>query len=804
MKAAAILTGVLFAASAAAFGQAGGDGGATSASAPSTEPTPASIPASPARWAIPASAPASAPAASDLLAAASLRASALDMVYSPSGTPARAARLVAFARFACKLQPDDPRTNWLLSNIYETQGHFGQAADAVSRYLGSYPQDYGAALRWLGLRLGALERAEDRLALLEAVGAQADVPAAVRAEAAAQAGQILLARGDKAKAREAYALALELDPYHPAALNAEITFRENPTAADRAASMFKLIRSNPAAVRVQWDLGTLLEPLGLHDQALAMFDCAWRITTTRTGAETVSTAFLVQYLDAMLDAGRAEQAIKVFRPMVDRYPDNADLRTLLIEAFRSVGDAKGAEEQVKALEAAYRGKEVASPASAAPATELAWFHLITLSHVDRALVYAEQAARQNPDDPIAQRVLGAAELASGQAKEGENRLVPLMDKDIYAAVFLAEHYYAVGDEAAGRKALLAGAAITRSGPGFRRLDVLAKQHEVALPPAAGSEEVLKVIRSADVRYLDMGLAPQKYVEVTLRAAAAKVAPCEPLRVEATLKNIGPIDVPLGQWGLLSPAMSLQAEAAGGATGRFANVPLVSWPAPHYLKPGESVTTTVPLDVGEMDEFLLRHPLDSITIRVSGVLDPLQRGDQFISSLPGVQVAPATMERTSLLGDAEATREAYSAAIKRIVSDLKSDSEERQGLAASQAASLYALVRAVERQKAKLPDSLQDVVTRPLPVAMVRTAMRSRFDVVRAEVLASLQKTPLDEGELTVVGGLADDPSALVRLRVAELLGVSATLGKGTVEDYLARDKNEFVRWMAEAFRTKSK
>ena len=50
---------------------------------------------------------------------------------------------------------------------------------------------------------------------------------------------------------------------------------------------------------------------------------------------------------------------------------------------------------------------------------------------------------------------------------------------------------------------------------------------------------------------------------------------------------------------------------------FLNLPMVLWPAKRFLKAGESLTATVRLDVGELEEFLMRRPLDVVKLKGGG-------------------------------------------------------------------------------------------------------------------------------------------------------------------------------------------
>ncbi|MDY6913969.1 MAG: hypothetical protein SVT52_05885 [Planctomycetota bacterium] len=754
----------------------------------------------------PAGKPAKTDNATSPLAAEGLRHSAMSILHVAPATPSRAERLVALCLFADKLMPNHPQTARLLADIYETQGRLKLASGAIQRYLAENQADHTQSVRWLHTSLETLNSAEQRVEFLKSVLARADLPAPLRAEAAMAWARILLGKGEKERAADLFAQALKLDKFNPLALSSRLASRKAPAPADRTDTMLATLHGNPLAVRIAWDLATQLDSLGLYTQSLEFFDYAWAVSSVR-GEQNVSHDFIRGYFNAMLDAGQGRRAVEMFQPLAKRFEKSTDLRTLLIEAYRGLNEDDKADKHVEALSARYKPRRAASGASTSFAVELAWFYLITRPRPNTALAYARSAARTAGDNPIVQRVLGAAELATGQAdlvEAGRKRLEKLLKKDIYAAAFLAEHYYATGNEAAGGGAIISGAKLTRSGPAFRRIAALAKKHKVAIPPAAGSQAVLAAVNQFDRRVLEMGRTPEKFLAVTIRPAVEETAPGQAIEIVATLTNRGPIAVPVGNWGLLSPVVSLKVTVSGES---FTNLPLAVWPAPRYLQPGESVRCRTRLDVGRLAQYLADRPLDELEMTVSGLLDPLQKGDVFQSTLPTVAVQPAKIRRLSLPGkfdrtSPEAWRKSYQRSLGLIVRDMKTGPLPARMQAARQVASLLALAGRVKRAKAKLPEPLAKTFNRPVLLSMQRAVLADSSAAVRAEMLAGLQQVPIDQAIVQLLGPAIEDASPLVRFRLAELLGSSQMPGQNTVIDYLAQDSDPLVRRMAQAFRNR--
>jgi len=746
------------------------------------------------------------PSAADRHAAESLRNAGFSMVHSPAGTLARARRLVALVTFADRLEPAHPQTHWMLASIYETQGKLKSAAEATAVCLAARPRDHALAVRWLRLAGGTFEDRTERVAFLRGAIARKDLPDSVRAAAAVELAQFLQASGAKGAA-QAYTEALAFDPCNPEALQGRLALKADVSPVDRIDAMMGLLKGSPAATSVAWEAAVLLDRLGLYASSLELFEHAYQVARGR--GEAISHDFLVNYFNAMLDAGKSQEALEIFAPMQPQFKGSADFLSLLIEAYRDRGQGEKADAIVRVMDLSYRLKAPTAAVSLSFATELAWFYLTTLPRPTAALEHARQAALLKGDSPVVQRILGVAELTSGQkelADVGLARLGKLLKKDIYAAVFLAEHHAAARDEASGKEAVLAGAADGHSGPAFRRLLVVARKHNVAIPAPAHADAVRARIKTLDRKALALARNPRAAVEVTLRPLVKTVAVGEAVTVEATLTNRAATRLPLGDWGLFSPVLALQVSVAGGPKGTFTNLPLATWPAPRYLEPGGNVRCTVRLDVGSLAATLAAHPLDDLTLTVSGILDPVQEGRTFRSGVPSVVIQPVQIARPGLLGtfdrnSADVWRATYQRRLGLIVRDIKHGPVPHRMRAVRQIGALLTLARRIELGKAKLPAQLADVFTKPVLFAMLQAALRDESDVIRAEMIAALGTVPMENDIVTLIsqGAGVGDPSGLVRFRLVELLGASGLRGQDTIIDFLSQDRYDMVRLMARAF-----
>ncbi len=766
--------------------------------------------------AVPAEAPATAtapsasqPTEADQLAAASLRHSAMSMIHARWGTRGRAGRLVALAAYAQKLFPGDLRTAWVLSSIYDSRREAAAAEEVMLLRLRAEPRDFGLGTDYIRIGLAARAKPSDRQAFLQSILDNPDWPDALRAQAAAEQGKAFMSDRLDYQALQLFTRALELDKLNADAIQGTLSASQTqPPPEDSVRMLMAMLQGSPRAAGLLRSLASLLAVMGLHEQAAPLFDVIWdeAVAVADDGRPPPDVAG--QYLNALLDSGRSERAVQVFQPILDHYAQDRGMLFMMIEAYRALGRTAQADQMaqqiISGIEAA-AGPE--GRLSVSDSAELAWTYTVYCPTPDLALSYARQAIEADPNSPILQRLLGAAELLSGdqtQVAAGRARLEEVRGIDLAAVVLLAEHYLALGDEAAASEAIAEAAGGNYSGWSYRRIRDLAAKGKATLPPHPSAEAARQIFEQFDPRILDMGRHPEKVLSVTLRAVDEPWRVGEGLEIEAVLTNTAELPVPLGPAGLIRPAMSLEITAPALTPDRFNNLPMVIWPAPKYLPAGESIRTAVRVDVGALEYFLARHPFDEVELIVTGIPDPVQRGRQVASSVPTVPVAPLTVTRRSLLGDldrgdAAQWAPAYRYALRVIMTDLVRGDLSRRMRGVRQLAELVTLVRDVQLFKTRLPDPLKGTVRKDVLLAMIQKALQDPSDVVRAEMLAALGHSSLDEEVLNVVTPAAQDPSPLVRFRLVELL---SAVGQGRAAEtvgLLARDADPLVRQMASAF-----
>ncbi len=547
--------------------------------------------------------------------------------------------------------------------------------------------------------------------------------------------------------------------------------------------------------------------LGLHEQSLPLVDTMWEDAVAASGDTPPPLEMAVPYLNALLDAGKYDKAIEIFEPLMKKYPADHNLMYMMIEAYRALGRGDQADQLAQRLVADIESQKAGTQPTLSDAAELAWLYTVFYPKADQALTYARQVAEVGGNAPIVRRLLGAAEILSGQpdlVSTGRDRLERSKANDPLAAAVLAEYYMANDNETAAMEAIAATVnAGYYSGWAYHHVRDLAAKKNLTIPSNPQAEGVRKIFEEFDKRYLDMGRHPEKYLSVAMRAMTDPWRPGEGVEIEATLTNQGDVPVPLGPWGLIEPTMNLEAVAPALTKERFTNLPMVVWPAPKYLAPGASVRAVVRLDVGSLEYFLARHPLDEVTLTVTATLDPVQQGRKTLSAAPNVQIEPLTLRQRSLLdlerGPALPPDQAYPYALRVIMTDLVRGALPRRMRAARQLGELVTLAREVQLYMARLPEPLKGVFNKAVLLAMVQKTLQDPSEAVRAEMLAALDQAQLDETLAAVLLPAAQDASPLVRFRLVELLGICEASKQEKTLQQLSQDTDPLVRQMALAF-----
>ena len=404
--------------------------------------------------------------------------------------------------------------------------------------------------------------------------------------------------------------------------------------------------------------------------------------------------------------------------------------------------------------------------------------------------------------------MAAAQLLSGRPsilETGRANLHKIADKDIFAAVFLAEYYYRVSRLKDGEKLVLSGLAISRSGQAARRLNALAAKYKVVVPPAEGAKELAAVAKSIPVSLKDVAMAPEKFL--TLKAICPKQVDAGGgivVRAELSSTYDGPLALGLG--GIVPATVSLDVTVKGRRSGQFTDCVRLLLPGGRYLLGGSKVSVSGRIDVGKLRAFLAAHPLDDLELTVSPRLvapGAKTLGPHQTPSPALVTVESGKISRGSILGkfDKSSTdiwRNTYKHCLSLIMGDLKSGDLRIRMRGANQIASLLIVSDGLAARKIDTPKPLSGRIDRRVLTLMVAEALKNRSDIVRAEMLTALGQVKLNPSLIGALASVIADKSPLVRFRLVELLGASGQKGQEPIINHFTKDKYDLVADLAKA------
>ncbi len=736
------------------------------------------------------------------LAVAGLLHSARSAAHSDAAsTRAGIERVRVLLECAERLDPGNVPVNRQLLSYYRDLGRLSKnvvnldhARQAGRRYLAAHPDDLAVGAMWIAWSLAGQDQAEQRIQLLDGIVGDAKLAKAIRSMAAAQLCGIYLRQSDRDRSKASFALAMELDAYGPQTASLAANFDEDLSKAAQLERALGFLRGNPRGMREAWAVGRMLQGAGLYDRALPHYRLAHDLAAAKPVDDGTYRLLLVDYLNALLDVGKAAEAVKVAEPEISRFADDLALRGLMVEARRSLGDKAKADVDLHVMDRVYAPLRLTGAArSAGQAAELGWYHLVYDPKPAEALSWAREAFAKAPKDPFVLRVLGMAELATKAGQAGAANLEAIATKDAHAAAALAEHLADAGDRAGAVKVLKMAAEGVRTGTGWRSVARVAKAKGIQLPPAADAAAMVRLLDAQPAAVLGMAANPEKYVRVRLTSARRQVAPGEPIEVTLEVANLSDQPVPLGQWGLIEPVAFLSVEIAGRSRKQFPNLSSVALPAPRYLAAGQSVKLTVRMDIGPVEQFLTDRPLEAFDLTIQAVVDPIQVGGKLRSATPQLKVSALQVRRTALFdrsgGEAAAKR-----ALGLIVRDLRRGDLATKIAAARKTASLLCHARKAEMGKATAV--FPRVLTKGIALSLTRAFLQADDPVVRAEMLAALHLVDLDSRIISLTAPCVADSDPLVRFRLIELLAAKGTPGRRPLLKMFARDDDEMVRRMA--------
>ena len=756
------------------------------------------------------------------LAAESFRLAAGGVLQIPDAkVPGSRAALLAMA--SEELDPTDRGVHRMLADFMEITGFRQKAAYQAMLCLRADPNDYSAGLRWLDRSLVLMQGAQARHDFLADVAQRDRLPQPLRAEARARQGLLLSRQGLQRAAISALEEALKQDPLNPTAISelARIRGENDPTRL--VPLQVKMLRGNPMSAQAAWSLGGTLGSQGVHDDALAFLDYAWLVSQRKTSGGDVPMEYVMNYAGAMLDANEPTRVVKTFAGRLDGYEpvfmvknihEPWDLRVQMIEAYRMAEMDANAARLVQSVASDYAARAEKAETSIQLARQIAMFHAITVDNWSAAAPFIRISERIDTNNPDVQALAGMLRIKNGQADAGEKLLRKAMPNSVWANALLADYYYGESKLRDAAKAVRQAARMTRRGWAFRHLRRVVRKHDAEIPPGESADRLKADVKELIETYLPAWTQPERMLAVTVKPVREAAFPTENIEVDITLKNTGKLAIPMGNWGLLSPAFALRVslEDPAGKKITFDRLPMVTLPSPRYLQPGESISQRGYVNVGPLRAELMSRPMESITLTIEAIMDPVvvEKKDttKLYTPLPTVPVAPVKVTRRPLAelypsAKRSTAKDSFLYLVAHIVRDMRRGDTAKRMRSARIAGSLLAMAQRVDAGKLSAPEGVRKQWLSGYAMSMMRELLdpdkQSSF-AVRAELLGALRFVKLNSTTKKLLGATFDDPSPYVRLRLVEIVGSDDQVSFRRSIRRLAEDDSELVRSLVAAFR----
>ena len=703
--------------------------------------------------------------------------------------------VVSLLDAARRLDATNYKATAMLAESLQVLGDIEAAAQALDEYVAMQPEDEVALARRISLGLENLQTTEDRQMYLWRLANQAQLPAGVRGVIFQELARLSLESANETNARAFLGQAINVDKHSLAARQKmlETMSSEGVGAVQRVGLLAQMVAINPLRLQVVWDFANGLDELGLHEEAQKWYKYTLGADLAGAGGTEVGSEELLDLASSYVLSGDYNKAMLVLQRISSQNGEHVGVYIWMARAASGLGQSEQAQNYRDSAERLLLQRARGISDNLETAKQLAWFYLQDKPDTAKAMGWAQKAVELDGEDEGAQLRLGLAQLANGQTEEAQLTLSPLSANDPWARLGLL-HILVAGEHTPEQAQQAFGEALGRHSGGWVGLATreLAGAHNVDLP----IEQALAQVQSNVIGQLgspaelrDFYRHPQDYLYLKLQANQASFNAGEPMMLNISLTNMGALTITMGPGMMIEPNMVLSAQLSGGLQRELKYYDFVSLYKKRVLGPGEGINSTVRLDRGELRRLLRACPQETVTIKVSCIMDPQAVGeDEYLPSLGGqmskevvlvrhgFRPGPQSMDRLYGLLKNGPVRDRIASAI--ILGDLMGNMQSPQAVPESRTP------RTIDDQKAE--------------VELIETAQTSDWRV-RAwlgEALRNVRLTP----ELSKA--LADqirDPHWFVRFMAVRAAGERGAGWQEILKRVAQTDPDELVRQMAVSY-----
>lgn len=706
--------------------------------------------------------------------------------------PADAASVLVLLASASRVDPALAEPHYWRYDLLTQLGRTADAAEALAAYAAREPDDLAARAQVVDTVLAGRQTSEGRQAFLEDALGRPGLPDEIASDLHRRLAELFAQRRQLDAANRHVERALELVPLNVAARRLQWELAADADApAQRVRLALRLIEANPTQVNLVWELAGLLDDLSLHDAAIEWYRYAIDVHTASTG-QAPGADYLMDLAACQLDAGRTQPAFDTAGEAIAAEPDSIPARLLMVEICRRLGREDLAQGQIRAIGEHYDAAldTLRTNRDFDAAAQAAWFYARYQPMPKRAMELATLAMSAPAPDATAKIAYGFAAVDHQQYDDAVKVLAPLAADNPWAAIALAQAYFATQRPAQAIATLRDAARLRHSGVAYRQIAEMLAVHGQKPPPMPDRSDELQILNAFDRAVLGFAREPKQYVSFSATFTDDRYVLTQPVRVRFEMSNIGPFAVTCGPGMMVSPTVVLSAVTAGDRMRQWPGFMSVSMNRCSVLPPGRSIVVEQTLDVGPLRRLLHGTPQVAQQIALSATLDAVMVGDgKWVPALGGQTAPTVRARRVAFVPDA--------GRLDRVLELSASGSVGQRAAAAGMLACLLA-----ERQH--IAAGRLRYSTRPLDASTVQQALLAALDdphwYVRTRTVEGLRRIRLDASWFERLAGVFGDPHWLVRLMgvllMAEQQGSTFARPAATFAD---NDPDELVRQLAKAY-----
>lgn len=589
---------------------------------------------------------------------------------------------------ARELKPDEFRFARASADVLLRLGERDRAIDALTAIRKIEPADQVAMIQYVDLVTSKMETAEQKIAYLKQIVGAVGVATEVQSHASTKLMDLYYARAQDSEAKEALAMALNLNGQNIEALKAAYRIAAaGGNRRDRVKALSDLMRASPTDIDAMQTLAHEADAVGSYDNSEILRLLAFKIGGTRgvppTVDETINfmgtqllagndnsvAEMLSRLLEALKDDGRVYTLGLLYEQMHDRpeaaQRENVEMsRGVYLAQLAGVSQLLNEPEKtempatrpavpmpnVRADVARLKANDPnkLTMAYAVALAEQLWFDIyFRAADVDDANIEA-LGQLLGESDPIVVRFQGWKLLQAGKYDEARIKLEAVADRDGFARLGMILADRAVGKVDQAREELLEMIRSRPTGMIAAYVTSLARSMEVVADQTAQERDIADIITSVRGYIIDLVNNPQGFYLLSGQPSKMSYATGEPILATVTILNNGRVPITVCPGGVIDPVFLIDAQVRASPPIGLPAATRGEFTGAVRLKPSQKITQTVRVDRASLYDLLHAYPAPLFAMFADVITNPVADGPRSFKAGAAGQISRLgrTFERKS--------------------------------------------------------------------------------------------------------------------------------------------------------------